>query len=150
MLTTLKRNGLFLLSLLFVVSGCAVPGDQTSGSLFSAPTIAVTPGQVQEGTWQNEDIEISYACEREGSTLTIKGQATLSQHYTMLYAMIDQFQVSVVFVDENTRVLGRHLLGSDLTGAVDAKLPFAETLTPPAGTTSISFDYLVDPHEESG
>lgn len=117
------------------------------GTAFSAQTGLVAPencilipqGQ-KAGTWQGKNLSVVCKTTRDAGRMELSGTINFSDKMVLLYKILDNFQLSAIFLDADGKVLETK---SIVTAREDIEdpIPFHAQLTVPAGTVAMSFSY---------
>lgn len=133
---------MFFTCLLPFASGCVEVATWYHGkTVSSVPVVALQEGNPIVGGWETFDLIIDYTYMQNGDRLELSGQATLSQHYQMLYTNIPKMVTYLFFLDKDSRVLETAYFVNVWTSDTRDIQDFSKSYTVPTGTTGISFGY---------
>lgn len=132
-------NALAAIALFLFLAGC-----QTMSSSYGVGTVSpedrapFLPGQ-NSGSWKGSSLVVDYKYSRTQSDLDMTGTVNFLDNITLNFVLLRDFQVSIIFVDENGRVLGTKGLATG-RGAFDP-IPFHVKMPVPQAATAMSFSY---------
>jgi len=125
--------------LFLFLAGCQSMGSSYGvGSVSPEDRAPFPPGQ-NSGTWKGSSLVVDYKYSRTQSDLDMTGTVNFLDNITMNFVLLRDFQVSIIFVDENGKVLATQGLTTG-RGAFDP-IPFHVKMTAPQAAVAMSFSY---------
>ncbi len=107
-----------IITLLVLLLGSAVLAGYWCGSApaFTRGIVAekdrIPVSDSSQGVWEGRDLSVDYRVAKSGDMLDITGIAQFADSITMNYTSLNHFQLSVIFVDSQGRVLGTQSLAT--------------------------------------
>jgi len=129
-----------LLAVVLVV-GCYGGATPYLGKHVAAEhVVALAPGQAT-GTWETFDVAVRYAYTLDGGRLNLTGSVTVADHYQMTYEQLKRFELELVLLDSDARVLKTYDLDVGLPLGILWQMDFERQFALPDGVTAFSFAY---------
>ena len=131
----------FLFRLSVIVSALFAAGLQISAAAgFVAPADRLSiPQPHVSAVWKGQDLTVNYTYSAEQGQMELSGNIRFSDSMSMGFALLHDFRLSVIFLDQNGRVLEQKVLATN-RGGFDP-IPFKTRLTLPPGAVSMAFSY---------
>jgi hypothetical protein len=147
----MKLISYFCFAPIIIISGCAGASKTFIGNKVTTGPIIVIDKNVQDsGTWSTFDVAVDYQYKKVGNLFEISGQCTLGEHYQMMYERVKDLRVFLFLLDADSRVLLAVPVARSLSGDLDEKLKFSNSLQQPMGMVAISFGYDGDIFADRG
>ena len=128
--------------LLSLALGCAeIKMFYHGNTVSSVPVVVLQEGTPTAGRWETFDLIIEYEYIQKSDSITISGEASLTQHYQMLYTSIIRMDTYIFFLDEDSRVLETASLINVWTNSTRDIQIFSKFYKVPIGTKRVSFGY---------
>ena len=128
--------------LLSLALGCAEIKEFYHGNTVSSvPVIVLQEGTPNAGRWETFDLIIDYEYILKSNRITISGEASLTQHYQMLYTSIPRMVTYIFFLDEDSRVLETASFINLWTDSTRDIQVFSKNYIVPDRTKKISIGY---------
>lgn len=131
-------SGCALVAALAVICIAALPVTGSGGFVAPEDRLSISqPGD--SGQWKGQDLTVQYKYSKKSDQVALTGNVNFANYLLMGYVMLQDFRLSVIFVDEN----GQKLQSQGLTtgrGSFDP-IPFQASLTVPHGAVAMAFSY---------
>ena len=144
--TTMLYSIIILTSTLLLTS-CALNYKGSTVSLGSR-IILNNNEQDQNKTWQSDDISMNYSYHLKSNQLTLSGTAKFTNHIIYNFDILDEFQLSVLLLDSNGKILEMKGLYSASNQQKPDGFSFNRTITMSENTKEIAFTYTGSVQEE--
>ena len=128
--------------LLSLVLGCAeIKMFYHGNTVSSVPVVGLKKYRGKSDLYMDFDLIIEYEYIQKSDSITISGEASLTQHYQMLYTSIIRMDTYIFFLDEDSRVLETAPLINVWTNSTRDIQTFSKFHKVPIGTKRVSFGY---------
>lgn len=131
----------FLFRLAVIVSALFVVGVQSSSAAgFVPPADRLSIAESRSSAvWKGQDLTVKYTYSADQGQMELSGNIRFADSMSMGFALLHDFRLSVIFLDQNGRVLEQKGLVTN-RGGFDP-IPFKARLTLPPGAVSMAFSY---------
>ena len=134
-----SRFLLFLSASILCIASSQITADSASKGLV-APEKRLSIAQSRySGQWKGPDLTVTYRYSRDQGQMDLTGSVSFADSLRLGYSLLRDFRLSLIFLDENGRVLGSNVLVTN-RGSFDA-IPFHVTLRQPSSAVSMTFRY---------
>ncbi|MFZ2447179.1 MAG: hypothetical protein WAW37_12540 [Syntrophobacteraceae bacterium] len=133
----LAVTGMLLLSIF--IAGCQTMQSSSQGGVVAPADRAPVAQGRNTGTWQGTDIAVDYKYSLNPPAMDFSGTVRFLSHMTFNFQILHDFRLSVIFTDQDGRVLGTQGLTTNRDGL--EPFPVQARLTIPAGTSQMAFSY---------
>lgn len=131
--------GAAAMGLILVVAACQTSPFNSGPKTVSSKALLEAPAGKHAGTWQGDDLSIDFEYNRNDGVMDLSGTLHFADHMIYNFKLLRRFQVSVIFADQDARVLEIKGLTTEI-GNFDP-IPIRARLTLPPRTAFISFSY---------
>jgi len=132
----------WLTVMLVLLAGCVATPELFHGwKMDKEHILSITSNSQNESQWKTFDVELDYRVKKSGNVLNIEGTASLSQHYQLMYAQVNNLQIYLFLVDAKGRVVETVSLATLMFGSTEDRLDFSRTVGLSDDVTGIAFGY---------
>ena len=134
----------FLFRLSVIVSALFVAGLQISavaGFVPPADRLSIAEPR-SSAVWKGQDLTVKYTYSADQGQMELSGNIRFADYLPLGFTVLHDFRLSVIFLDQNGRVLEERGLATN-RGGFDP-IPFQARLTLPPGAVFIAFSYQGD------
>jgi len=127
------------IAIFLFLAGCQTMSSSYGVGSVSPEDRAPFPPGGNSGTWKGSSLVVDYKYSRTQSDLDMSGTVNFLDNITMNFVLLRDFQISIIFVDENGKVLVTQGLATG-RGAFDP-ISFHVKMSAPQAAVAMSFSY---------
>lgn len=131
----MKKSILLIISFMFL---CSCTGLSYQGKIAARKPIALKDG---EGVWKNDDLSVSYQCQRTQNALRISGFVELGNGIANNFSTMEYFRLQLHLLDAYGKILDTRLLADSGHLVNIGKWHFKRNIPLPSDAEAIVFGY---------